>query len=133
MIRVATWNVEWATPETKAGKRIQQIIQQIDPDIFVLTEGCRELMPEGFVLDGGTGDTRARTSGGEKCSCGRAIPLLIRFKEKDSNCQKVDSLLQQFSTQLVTYVYMECVFHGKMHMSAVAAKTVRHGKTTARI
>ena len=54
MIRVATWNVEWATPETKAGKRIQQIIKQIDADIFVLTEGCKELMPEGFVLDGGT-------------------------------------------------------------------------------
>ena len=54
MIRLATWNVEWATPETKAGKRIQQIIKQIDADIFVLTEGCRELMPEGFVLDGGT-------------------------------------------------------------------------------
>ena len=54
MIRVATWNVEWATPETKAGKRIQRIIEQIDADIFVLTEGCKELMPEGFVLDGGT-------------------------------------------------------------------------------
>jgi endonuclease/exonuclease/phosphatase family metal-dependent hydrolase len=54
MIRVATWNVEWATPETKAGKRIQQIIKQIDSDIFVLTEGCRELMPEGFVVDGGS-------------------------------------------------------------------------------
>jgi endonuclease/exonuclease/phosphatase family metal-dependent hydrolase len=54
MIRVATWNVEWATPETKAGKRIQQIIKQIDADIFVLTEGCKELMPEGFVFDGGT-------------------------------------------------------------------------------
>jgi endonuclease/exonuclease/phosphatase family metal-dependent hydrolase len=54
MIRVATWNVEWATPETKAGKRIHQIINQIDADIFVLTEGCKELMPEGFVLDGGT-------------------------------------------------------------------------------
>ena len=54
MIRLATWNVEWATPESKAGKRIQQIIKQIDADIFVLTEGCRELMPEGFVLDGGT-------------------------------------------------------------------------------
>ena len=53
MIRVATWNVKWATPETKAGKRIQQIIEQIDADIFVLTEGCKELMPEGFVLDGG--------------------------------------------------------------------------------
>jgi endonuclease/exonuclease/phosphatase family metal-dependent hydrolase len=54
MIRAATWNVEWATPETKAGKRIQRIIEQIDADIFVLTEGCKELMPEGFVLDGGT-------------------------------------------------------------------------------
>ena len=54
MIRIATWNVEWATPETKAGKRIQQIIEQIDADIFVLTEGCKELMPEGFVLDGGS-------------------------------------------------------------------------------
>ena len=53
MIRVATWNVKWATPETKTGKRIQQIIEQIDADIFVLTEGCKELMPEGFVLDGG--------------------------------------------------------------------------------
>ena len=54
MIRLATWNVEWATPETKAGKRIQRIIEHVDADIFVLTEGCRELMPEGFVLDGGT-------------------------------------------------------------------------------
>jgi endonuclease/exonuclease/phosphatase family metal-dependent hydrolase len=54
MIRVATWNVEWATPETKAGKRIKQIIKHIDADIFVLTEGCKELLPEGFVLDGGT-------------------------------------------------------------------------------
>ena len=54
MIRIATWNVEWATPETKAGKRIQQIINEIDADIFVLTEGCKALMPDGFVLDGGT-------------------------------------------------------------------------------
>ena len=54
MIRVATWNVEWATPETKTGKRIQRIIELIDADIFVLTEGCKELMPEGFMLDGGT-------------------------------------------------------------------------------
>ena len=53
MIRIATWNVEWATPRTKAGKRIQQIIKQLDADIFVLTEGCKELMPEGFVFDGG--------------------------------------------------------------------------------
>ena len=54
MIRIATWNVEWATPEKKAGKRIQHIIKQIDADIFVISEGCRELMPEGYVFDGGT-------------------------------------------------------------------------------
>ena len=54
MIRVATWNVEKATPKSKKGRHIQQIIKQIDADIFVLTEGCRELMPEGFVIEGGT-------------------------------------------------------------------------------
>jgi endonuclease/exonuclease/phosphatase (EEP) superfamily protein YafD len=54
MIRLATWNTEWATPETKAGKRIKRVMEHVDADIFVLTEGCRELMPEGFVLDGGT-------------------------------------------------------------------------------
>ena len=53
MIRVATWNVEKATPKSKRGQRIQQIIRQIDADIFVLTEGCKELMPEGFVFEGG--------------------------------------------------------------------------------
>ena len=46
-------NFECATIETKAGKRIQQFIRQIDADKFVITEGFKELMPEGFVLDGG--------------------------------------------------------------------------------
>ena len=55
MIRMATWNVERATPETKAGKRIRQVIKQIDADIFVLTEGCADLLPpSGHVIDGGT-------------------------------------------------------------------------------
>ena len=53
MIRVATWNVKKATPQSKKGQRIQQIIKQINADIFVLTEGCKELMPEGFVIEGG--------------------------------------------------------------------------------
>ena len=53
MIRVATWNVKKATPQSKKGQRIQQIIKQINADIFVLTEGCKELMPEGFVFEGG--------------------------------------------------------------------------------
>ena len=52
---IGTWNAEWATPRTEAGPRILEIIQQIDPDIFVLTEGCADLLPpSGHVIDGGT-------------------------------------------------------------------------------
>jgi endonuclease/exonuclease/phosphatase family metal-dependent hydrolase len=54
MIRIATWNVEWATPRTAKGKRIAPIISDLDADVFVMTEGCRELLPGGFVVDGGT-------------------------------------------------------------------------------
>jgi len=54
-ITVGTWNAEWATPNTKAGPRISEIIEQIQPDIFVLTEGCADLLPKsGCVIDGGT-------------------------------------------------------------------------------
>jgi exonuclease III len=54
MIRIATWNVEWATPRTAKGKRIGPIIDGLDADVFVMTEGCRELLPDGFVVDAGT-------------------------------------------------------------------------------
>ena len=54
-ITVGTWNAEWATPNTKAGPRISEIIEMIKPDIFVLTEGCADLLPKsGYVIDGGT-------------------------------------------------------------------------------
>ena len=53
-ITVGTWNAEWATPTTKTGPRIASIIEQIEPDIFVLTEGCADLLPKsGYVIDGG--------------------------------------------------------------------------------
>ena len=52
---IGTWNLEWATPKTKAGPRIKEIIRQLDPDIFVVTEGCADLLPAtGHVIDGGT-------------------------------------------------------------------------------
>ena len=54
MIRIATWNVEWATPRTARGKRIAPIINGLDTDVFVMTEGCRELLPDGYVVDAGT-------------------------------------------------------------------------------
>lgn len=53
-ITVGTWNAEWATPTTKTGPRIAAIIEQFKPDIFVLTEGCADLLPKsGHVIDGG--------------------------------------------------------------------------------
>ena len=54
MICVATWNVEWAAAGTERGSRIQSVIQELNADIFVLTEGSRELLPPGNVVDGGT-------------------------------------------------------------------------------
>lgn len=52
---IGTWNLEWATPKTKAGSRISEIIRRLDPDIFVVTEGCADLLPPtGYVIDGGT-------------------------------------------------------------------------------
>lgn len=64
---IGTWNLEWATPKTKAGPRIKEIIQRLNPDIFVVTEGCADLLPStGYVIDGGTdwgyelGDDRQR-------------------------------------------------------------------------
>lgn len=54
MIRIATWNVEWATPRTAKGKRIAPLINDLNADIFVVTEGCRALLPDGFVVDAGT-------------------------------------------------------------------------------
>ena len=54
-ITVGTWNAEWATLNTKTGPRISQIIEQTQPDIFVLTEGCADLLPKsGYIIDGGT-------------------------------------------------------------------------------
>jgi hypothetical protein len=55
MFVVGTWNAEWATAKSRVGKRIQQIIEKLVPDIFVLTEGCADLLPsDGYVIDGGT-------------------------------------------------------------------------------
>jgi hypothetical protein len=42
---IGTWNLEWATPKTNDGPRILEIIQRLDPDIFVITEGCADLLP----------------------------------------------------------------------------------------
>ena len=52
--RIFTWNVEWAVPESDRGRLISRKINDIDADVVVMTEGCRELLPaDGHVIDGG--------------------------------------------------------------------------------
>jgi endonuclease/exonuclease/phosphatase family metal-dependent hydrolase len=53
-MRVATWNVEWADPDTPRGSRARAVLESINAAVIVLTEGCRELLPPGNAIDGGT-------------------------------------------------------------------------------
>ena len=65
-MRVATWNVEWADPDTQRGSRARAVFESLNASVIVLTEGCRELLPPGSAIDGGTDwgyvlpDTRRR-------------------------------------------------------------------------
>ena len=44
-VRIATWNLEWAVPGTKAEKRILAILESLDADVLVLTEASIETVP----------------------------------------------------------------------------------------
>ncbi len=53
-IVIATWNTEWATPNNDRGRRISSILQSVDADVTVVTEGVRELFSaKGSVVDAG--------------------------------------------------------------------------------
>lgn len=53
-ISIAAWNTEWATPSTDRGRRIAAVLQSAGPDIAVVTEGVRDLLPAGgSVIDAG--------------------------------------------------------------------------------
>lgn len=55
MLRIVTWNVEWAEPATERGQIIMQVIESLNADVLVLTEGRADLLPSGgFVIDGGS-------------------------------------------------------------------------------
>lgn len=54
-ITVATWNTEWKTPKSAAGRRIAGILAATGADVIVVTEGVRELLPEhGYAVDAGS-------------------------------------------------------------------------------
>lgn len=49
--RIATWNLEWATPRSKTERRIRNLIESLDADVLVLTEASIETVPEnGYVI-----------------------------------------------------------------------------------
>ncbi len=51
---IATWNTQWATPRTDRGVRIAAKSSATDADVIVVTEGVRELLPDGGdVVDAG--------------------------------------------------------------------------------
>lgn len=53
-ITAATWNTEWATPDTNRGPRISAGLAAADADVVVVTEGVRELLPAGgYAVDAG--------------------------------------------------------------------------------
>ncbi|MFH5227699.1 endonuclease/exonuclease/phosphatase family protein [Antrihabitans spumae] len=60
-LRIATWNTQWATPSRSSrqpsnyrGSRVITTIANLDADVIVITEGCRELLPsDGHIVDAG--------------------------------------------------------------------------------
>lgn len=53
-ITVATWNTEWKTPASEAGRRITAILEATGSDVIVVTEGVRGLLPDrGYAVDAG--------------------------------------------------------------------------------
>ena len=54
-ITVATWNTEWRTPKSEAGRRVAGILAATGADVIVVTEGVRDLLPEpGYAVDAGS-------------------------------------------------------------------------------
>ncbi len=45
-LRLLNWNVAWASPRSKRGKIIREIIHLLDPDVICITEGYTDFLPE---------------------------------------------------------------------------------------
>lgn len=54
LVRVGTWNTEWAVPERVRANRIRPILDAPKCHVLCITEGYEELLPSGgHVIDGG--------------------------------------------------------------------------------
>ena len=53
-MRISTWNVEWATLRSPRGRAVVGVLDSVDADVIVLTEGCADVLPsDGFIVDAG--------------------------------------------------------------------------------
>ena len=53
-LSLVNWNVQWAAPGTARGRAVMELLASSSPDVVVLTEGRRDLLPpHGYVVDAG--------------------------------------------------------------------------------
>ncbi|MDS1114238.1 endonuclease/exonuclease/phosphatase family protein [Gordonia westfalica] len=54
-LTVATWNIMWANGSSARGRRVRNILREVDADLLIVTEGQRDLLPEGgHIVDAGS-------------------------------------------------------------------------------
>ena len=54
MLRVGTWNTQWASPGTKRARSVSAALAAAECDIICLTEGYAEVLPDGgHIIDAG--------------------------------------------------------------------------------
>jgi endonuclease/exonuclease/phosphatase family metal-dependent hydrolase len=51
IVNVLTWNLEWASPRSKRGEILKEIIQEIDPDVVCYTEVVTDFLPNGYIIE----------------------------------------------------------------------------------
>lgn len=53
-MKVATWNVEWAEARSGRGQRVASLLEGLDCEVIVVTEGTAGVLPpDGHVIDAG--------------------------------------------------------------------------------
>lgn len=64
-MKLLVWNVEWATPRSRRGRHIRELIGEFAPDLICMSEGSAAMLPaSGEVIEAGAnygyGDTGQR-------------------------------------------------------------------------
>lgn len=53
-VKIALWNVEWATPQTRRGLLVSAALEAGNPDSICVTEGCAGILPHnGYLITSG--------------------------------------------------------------------------------